>query len=361
MRTVHAISAVAASSLAVVLLAGCGGGDTEEGTEDGESITIAGLLGASTGEDTDWAAQEAQVQEAIAQCMQLEGWEYIPVEQPDGVYEYSEEDELERIKREGLGIAYYTLYQGTDDFVDPYQDWVDPNQEYMESLTEAEREAYYESLYGTEEEQMADSTTEVDPETGEEYTISYGYGAGCQGEAYAEVQGDDPTQSPDYWEAAEKYYTELQERTEADPRIIEANEKWTSCMSDAGFEYKDQNDFWETSYMDLQTRHDEILGDDFYKDPFEGWSEEEINTFFEESTQEEIDALFGGPPELTSEQRTALEALLEEEIGIAVANHECSIPQQETLGKVYAEIEEQYALEHEDELKALAATLAGEK
>ncbi|WP_291377782.1 hypothetical protein [Demequina sp.] len=345
--------------MAVVLLAGCGGG--EETPDDGERTTIAGLLGASTGEDTDWVEQERLVQQAIAECMQLEGWEYIPVEQPDGVFEYSEEDELERIKREGLGVVYYTLYQGTDDFVDPYEDWVDPNQDYMESLTDAERDAYYESLYGTEEEQSADLITEVDPETGEEYQVSYGFGAGCQGEAYAEVQGDDPTQSPDYWQAAEEFYSELEDRVQADPRVAKANEAWISCMSDAGHEFADQNEFWEKSYEDIQKRHDEILGDDYYQDPFEGWTDEQINTFFEESSQEEIDALFSSPPELTSEQRTALEALLAEEISLATANHECSAPQQETLSEVYAEIEEQYALENEDELRALAASLAGDK
>jgi hypothetical protein len=359
MRTFRTVSAVAAGSLLVVLLSACGGG--EKGTDDGEDTTIAGLLGADYGDGTDWMEQERAVQQAIATCMQQEGWEYIPVEQPDGVYEYSEEDELERIKREGLGVVYYTLYQGSDEMEDPYADWVDPNWEYQESLSEAEREAYYESLYGTEEEQSADMTTEVDPETGEEYQISYGYGAGCQGEAYADVQGDDPTQTPEFWEATEKYYTELQERVAADPRIVEANEDWVSCMVDAGHDYDSQDEFWEKSYEDIQKRHDEILGDDYYQDPFAGWTDEQINTFFEESTQEEIDALFSAPLELTAEQRTALEALLAEEISLATANHQCTAPQRETLDKVYVEIEEQYALEHEDELKALAASFGTDK
>jgi hypothetical protein len=356
MRLRSTVALATASSCAVLLLTACGAG--EGAAEAGERTTIAGLLGAPTGGDqTDWMEQERQVQVAIADCMQQDGWEYIPVEQPDGVFEYSEEDELARIQREGLGIAYYTLNQTGEGFGDPYAEWTDPNEEYVTALSEAERTAYYESLYGTEEEQNADTATEVDPETGEEYQVSYGYGAGCSGEAYTLVQGDDPTQSEAYWQAAQKFYEDLYARIEADPRIIKANEDWVSCMADAGYTYTGQDAFWETSYNDLQTRHDDILGDSYNQDPFEGWSEAEINAFFEESSQEEIDAMFPSAPELTSEQRSALEALLQDEIEIATANYECSATQQEEFEGVYADIEEQFALEHEGELEALAASL----
>ena len=348
-----AVTFLAVSALAV---AGCSGPAEEaEGTD---RVSIGSLMGAPNGEDVDWAEQERLVQEAVAECMREEGWEYIPVEYPESGTEWTPEDELAQYQEQGFGIAWWTLNQGVEDPNDPYADWVDPNQEYLESLDEDETEAYYASLYGTQEEQDAQMVTEIDPETGEEYQTSYGFGTGCQGEAYEEVNGDDPTQSPEYWEAVQVYYDELNERTEADPRIVTLNEEWAACMKDQGFEYESLNDFWETSYTELQARHDEIVGDDLYKDPFEGWTEDEINDYFENTPQDEIDEFLNPTFDLTADQREQLEALLADEIELAVAQFECSKDYNAEVSDIYAEIEEQYALEHEDELRQLAASLA---
>lgn len=354
MRASTTVSFALAGSFAALLLAGCSGGG-DDGAPQGERTTIAGLLGMDSNSSEDPEEAERAAQKIIADCMQQEGWEYIPVEQPDGVFEYSEEDELARIEREGFGIAYYTLYQGTEQVDDPYAEWEDPNQDYVDSLSEAERQAYYDSLYGTQEEQEAGMIMSVDPETGDEYGESYGPGPGCQGEGYGGANGE---QSPELMMAMQKYYQELQDRYASDPRIIKMNDDWSSCMADAGYDYPSQEDFWMTSFQDLQKRRDDIVGEDFYPDPFAGWSEDEINAFFEESSQEEIDALFAKPPEMTDEQRSGLEELLKDEISIATANYECSKPQRDKMQDVYADIEEQYALEHEDELKALAASAA---
>ena len=355
MRTVSLISAGVFAVSAMVLV-GCSASPEE--AETGDTVSIASIMGAPTGEGVDWQDQERQVQEAIAACMREEGWEYIPVEYPDAGTEWTPEDELAQYQEQGFGIAWWTLNQGTEMENDPYADWVDPNQEYVESLSESEMTAYYESLYGTQEEQDAQMVTETDPETGEEYQTSYGYGTGCQGEAYQVVNGDDPTQTKGYWEAVQVYYDELQERTSADPRIVELDQKWSACMKDKGFEYESQNDLWGTVYEELQARHDEIVGTDAYEDPFEGWTEEEINDFFENTPQDEIDELLNAPLDLTDDQREQLEILLADEIEIAVAQFDCSKDYNVKVGDIYKEIEEQYALEHEDELRELAASLA---
>src|SRR5690606_30879535 len=119
------------------------------------------------------------------------------------------------------------------------------------------------------------------------------------------------------------------------------------------------NEIWETVYPEFQERHDAIVPD-LYKDPFEGWTEDEINDFFENTPQDEIDAMFNTSTNLTDDQRSQLEALLEEEIALALAEFECSQPFNEKSQDIYEEIEEKYALEHEDELRELAASLAAD-
>lgn len=346
------------ATASALVLAGCSSpGQTEE---DKDRVTINSLMGGPDYENVDWQDQERKIQELIAACMREEGWEYIPVEYPDFGTEFTPEDQREQLAEQGFGIVYWTLNQGNPDIDDPYADWVDPNQEYIEGLGEDEMTAYYESLYGTEEEQQEGMVTEIDPETGEEYSMQYGNGAGCQGEAYDEVNGDDPTQNPGYWEAIQVFYDELQQRVDADPRVVELNTTWAKCMKDAGFdEYQKQSDIWEKAYTDLQERHDAIVPD-LYQDPFEGWTEDEITDFFENTPQDEIDAMFNQPYDISDDQRAQLEALLEEEIELALAEFDCSQPFYEKSQEIYEEIEEQYALEHEEELRELAASLASE-
>jgi hypothetical protein len=347
-------------ALGATMVSGCG--NANDGADEGTTVSIASLMGQETEFSPEQQReQEAQIQDLVAQCMTEQGWEYIPIEYPDAMYDYSvdSEDELERRQREGYGIAYWTLNQGNDEALvnDPLADWVDPNQAIVAEMSESESTAYYEALYGTPEEQEANQTVEVDPDTGEEYYMQTGYGPGCQGEAYAEVYGDSPMQSEGYWEAVSVFYEELQTRVDADSRVKALNSEWSRCMTEAGFEYASPNDIWETAYADLQTRHDEIVGDLFNQDPFEGWAQEEIDAFFESASQEEMDQMFNSAYELTDEQREALEALLADEITLAVAEYQCSLPYNEEYQTVYAQIEEDYALEHQAELEQLAASL----
>lgn len=359
MRTQTWVRWLVAAGAASLVVTGCSKGDKDEPKSEEKRVTISSLMGAPDYENIDYEAQQQEIEELIASCMKQEGWEYTPVQYPDDNFaEYTDEDQLEQIKREGLGVAYWILNPNGDPAATeaPTDEWVDPNQEYVESLTEDERLDYQDSLYGTQEEQEALQTTEVDPETGEEYSTSFGYGAGCQGEAYDAVYGEDPTNSPDYWEAVSEFYDELQIRTESDPRIVELNENWSKCMKDTGHDFADQEKFYDYVYTDLQERATEILGDDYYKDPMEGWSEEQMNEFWETATQEQIDALYK-QPELTKDQRTQLEAILDEEIDLGVTEFGCSKEMREKGADIYADIEETYALEHEDELKAIAASL----
>jgi hypothetical protein len=348
----------------VTLLAACGqgGGTSTEDTTSGDDATstteatdpddpqsMAEFFGWNSDNPEEdqarWRDEEERRQELIRVCMAGEGFDYTPVKQPEESYTvWGPEDEEEMARTQGFGIS--TWYGNEDEFSGPEVEWEDPNQEMVEAMSESEQQAYYEALYGTEEEQMEGAVTEVDPDTGEEYTTFEGdfYGAGCEGEASEEIWGDQ-SQGEDLWAELEPEMTAMYERVQADPRIVALNDEWSKCMADAGYEYESQDKMYETIYEDtpgsLQARFNEIVGPDGgWVDPMEGWTEEEIEAFFEEKTQDEIDAFFEQAQQESQADidEEALAALQQEEIDLAVANFECQGDYWET----YQEISEEY-------------------
>ncbi len=364
MNTHTLVRIFAVAGAASLLLTACSAGDKGDDKGGAKRVTISSIMGAPDYESIDYNAQQQKSEELVAKCMIAEGWEYIPVKYPDMDMnvEYSDEDEVERITREGLGNAYYLLNDDSQEpnEDDPWSNFVDPNQKYIETLSESESTAYYGSLYGTEEEIAAATTTEVDPDTGEEYQVQNG-NLGCQGKAQDELYGKDPTNSPAYWEAMQGFYEDLQQRVESDPRISKLNDDWSSCMKKSGFDYATQQDFWEKGQTAFQDRANEVMGPDYGKDPMDGWSQDKMEEFWASATQEEIDALYSQDRTLTADQRSQLEAILADEVKIGLAEHACSKPLNEKGADIYAEIEEAFALEHEDELKAIAVSLSSKE
>lgn len=352
------------------LLAACGtgGGGSNEGTAEGDTSTTeaTGSSDADTlaeffgyNEEDPEAAQaryqdeEAQRQELIRSCMAEQGFDYTPVSYPDSFVSYGPEDQEEYVKTQGFGIT--TWYGNEEQFQEEAEEFVDPNQEMVDAMSESEREAYYAALYGTEEEQMEGATTEIDPETGEEITYHEGYGAGCEGEASEEIYGN-PGDTQDLWEDLQPQMDQMYERIQADPRVVEFNEEWSSCMAEAGYEVESREKMWETVYEDFQARFDEIVGPNGgYADPFEGWTEEEINAFFEEKTQDEIDAFFEQAQQDSQANidMEALEALQQEEIDMAVADYECGAGYEEIYQEVSEEYESEFIAANRDALEEI--------
>jgi hypothetical protein len=345
---------VALVGAASILVTACSGDDAT----DTEAVTIASLMGAPDDKDFDFNGTVEQIENAVAECMALEGWNYVPRKLPqiNRSADSTEESEADRISREGLGFTYYMLNDGTSDH--SWSTIVDHNETYISTLSEAERKAYDDSLYGTEEEQAADTIISIDPETGKDTTVFLG-SVGCRGEGRDLVYGDDPTHSRAYQDAMQVYWDELETRTQADPRFIALGEEWSTCMNAAGYDYDNVEEFNAAIYVELQTRTDEVVGPDFFTDPTEGWSQAEIDEFWESATQDEIDALYSASPELTADQRAGLEAILADEVAVALAEHACSSDFDLKALAISTDVEEQYALEHADELKALGATLLG--
>lgn len=360
-----------------LVLAGCGGsggasdegtdtttarsnqetGDTEDGSAEdseggagGEPQTLAEFFGwvddPATAE-ADFREQEARIQESIRRCMAEQGFEYQPILPPaDSFQTFTSEDHAEWVRKHGFGI---TTWFGNEDENVEAAEWVDPNQEMLESMSESERQAWEEALYGSEEERAGQMETIVDEATGETIEVMRGYGAGCQGEAYeAEYGSADAVQG--LWEELDPALEEMYQRVEADPRIVELNEKWAECMAGAGYDgYTVRNEMFEAVYEDFQARFDELVGPNGgFGDPFEGWTGDEIDAFFEESTQEEVDALFEDARQEAMENvdMEAVRALQQEEIDLAVTDVECAEGWDDTYREVSQEYEADFIAEN---------------
>lgn len=314
-------------------------GADDAGSDDAE--TLADYFGGINFSDDPEAAEaearqiEADIQEDIRRCMAEQGFEYLPALPPEGAFTFAQEDQREFAETRGFGVT--TLF-GDDGIVEETEEWVDPNEERIAAMSESEQEAYFEALHGSPEDQ--ETITEVDPETGEEITYSGGFGGGCSGEAYEAAYGDQAGQS-EMWEELGPALEDMYARVEADPRIIAVNEEWAACMAESGHDYASRSDMYEQVFTDLQARFDEIVGPDGgFVDPLEGMTQAEIDAFFEESTEEEIDAFFADQEQtqLDAVDQEALEALQQEEIGIAVADLDCA----EGYDDRYVEVAQEY-------------------
>lgn len=324
------------------------------GSDDAE--TLSEFFGWGDGSDpaateAEWRDQEVRIQESIRQCMAEQGFEYQPMLPPERgvVVDAGGESHEEWVEEHGFGVT--TWFGNEEEFEDEGVAWEDPNQEMLDAMSEAERQAWYEALYGTEEEQMADTTVTIDEETGETIYYSTGFGAGCQGQAYEAEYG----KSQELWEELNPAMEEMWQRIEADPRVVEANENWAACMQEAGYEVTTRNEMYETVYQDFQARLEEITGGNTYVDPFEGWTEEEINAFFEEKSQEEIDAFFEEAERAAMENvdMEAVRALQQEEIDMAVKDLECGKQMEEVYQEVSAEYESDFIAEHRETLEQI--------
>jgi len=350
---------VLAIIVAAMLLAACGEGggtsseetsdsdtSTSEGTATGGDDSLADFFGYGSEDPQEAQAQymdeEARRQELIRACMAGEGFDYTPVMPPEDSFQvWDPDDEEELAKTQGFGI---TTWYGNEEVFDSGVEWVDPNQEMVEAMSETEQQAYFEALYGTEEEQMEGTTTEIDPETGEEITYSEGFGAGCEGEASTEIWGDQ-SQTADLWEELSPEMDAMYERLQADPRILELDEQWAACMADAGHEYESRTQMYEVVFDDFSQRFEAIVGPNGgYTDPFEGWSQEEIDAFFEEKTEDEIEAFFEESQQQNQADidQEALSALQQEERDVAVADRQCGAAYDEQYQEIAAEFEAEF-------------------
>ena len=204
------------------------------------------------------------------------------------------------------------------------EEYVDPNADYLEGMSESERAAYEEALWG----EMA--TTEYDPEAEVEYDWTKN---GCSGQAQHEVyeQGDiwsDPELEP-LFEELNQQWEAVQDR----PEVTAARQAWSTCMADAGYDFATPD---EAS----QSIHDEMNALWEAASP----SEEEIA---------EIEA--GGDASGVGEPDPAAKAeLKEKELALATTDFECKESSDLTgvERRASREMEEQLWEKYGDQLEA---------
>lgn len=321
------------------LVGGCSGsGDGADVDADIEFDDALGPLSRMwvtlTSADEDWAQEDVLVEERVAACMAELGFEYTPVDSSLG-YELAEPEEV-------LGTVEYAQLYGYGISTDPNRFEAggraqvlaggpppDPNEAYVAGMSEAERTAYADALYGPQRD---------DGEVGD-VGAADGRGdgpaeGGCEARARAAVERRLAWQETPGYQLALRGSTEAGELAAADARAAALDERWAECMSGAG--HPGHRRPWEPNA--------EFAG--------------ELNAANER-------AFAGLGPEPTAEQLqaawAAVDAVRDEiaprEIAVATADAQCrdDVRYEVTLAVITAEYEQEFWDEHAVELEATLA------
>jgi len=256
--------------------------------------------------------------------MQDEGFEYTPQDTSGMIRSFDESaddgmpawDSLEFAEQYGYGATTsedMPMNQGAD------EEWVDPNADYVATMSETERQAFYEALYGPPTMSGEPTDEEIAEAEAEEYDWTT---AGCQGKAQHEVyEAGQIWDDPEFKDLTDAM-NELWQDTQTDERTTQAYAKWAECMADEGYDFANPQEAQESIY----TLTNEV--------PFD----EETGT----------------------QDAAALAEIREQEISTAVADRTC----QDSTGSGRAALEAQFAIEqdfidaHKDELDAMVEKAA---
>jgi hypothetical protein len=363
--TTKGLRSVLVGALAFGLAAtACG---NEETTTEAAESPLSEFLGTDVfggfGEFDEAAFVEQQrvEEEKIAECMAEQGFEYIPVDRSQyssfindsveqfGTREYAETRGFgvttERFSQSEVGpdlIGYDDSFLNATDDEDGFSD---PNQEIVAAMDPGTQQAYYEALYGAEDDFPAYDETMSDEELAELDEDFMWEPSGCQGEAFAEDTNNAFFQ---------QFSDELDEMYEAaleDTRILDAEKEVSDCVAEKGFEYgggfdEDVYLIWEDDLNAIEEMIGGFPGDDLTEEDFASMSEDEL------------DALFNQPREFTDEARSRLAEIQAEEIELAVTVHDCGggfNDQIELFQEVVADYEQRFIDDNADRLAEFKA------
>lgn len=213
---------LAVRQLAAVLLLGaalflgaCGGGGSSSKTTQ-PSGDVEDQLGFDQAGIT---ARQSRVEAAIRDCMKAQGFDYVPVDPYaqraaiTGVSRLSDQDFL---KQFGYGISTLWGRGGAQS---------DPNQRVRAALSPADRSAYERALWGDN----PGTTFQAAVDSGDFTKLG-----GCTRRATEAVFGGAQVLTQ-----LQGRLDQLDERILEDQRMVRAVERWSSCMSAAGYQYED--------------------------------------------------------------------------------------------------------------------------
>ena len=223
-------------------------------------------------------------QALIAECMAEAGFEYIPVDvktiEAAQARMRTDPGYTRQTYKEKWGLGVTTRFDK------PVRDTgLGPNLEIWQSLPERDRLAYSRTLWGDNPD--VDFVFAFDEE-------DFSDTEGCTREAVAKVFTRKQLKGT--------YVNPKDVLVENDPRIIEAQDRWTECMRDAGYDYEDDQDVIIEEY---EERFAKLVGND-------------------------------DPTTLRGPRAAALRKLQQEEIAVSLVDLRCQI---EHTDDVFREVE----------------------
>jgi hypothetical protein len=229
MRHIRPVLAVAILGAALALTA-CGGGGKSSGQAPGDiedqlGFDQAGIL-----------ARQSRVENVIRDCMKAQGFDYVPVDpvaQRAALFGSSRLNDQDFARQFGYGIS--TLWGH-------FKATADPNQRLRLTMSPADRRAYDFAIGGDN----PGGTFASAVDTGDFSKLG-----GCTKQATEKVFGGAQVLSQ-----LSSKLDQLEERISQDQRMVRATEKWSSCMSGAGYQYDEP----EAIDTDLYKRTEAIVG-----------------------------------------------------------------------------------------------------
>jgi hypothetical protein len=187
-------------------------------------------------DDQALRVRQARIQNAIRDCMKTQGFDYVPVDpaaQIAAVTGSSRLTDAEFTRQFGYGISTFWGRGGAQ---------ADPNAQYRRSLSPADQAAYGRALYGENDGATVDEALD---------SGDFSKLGGCTRKATEAVFGGTQVLTQ-----LQSKLDDLDERINADPRMVRALEKWTSCMAAAGYRYEEPDDIDST----LMRRTERVVG-----------------------------------------------------------------------------------------------------
>ncbi|AXH34265.1 hypothetical protein DVJ78_01445 [Humibacter sp. BT305] len=258
----------------------------------------------------------AEIEEVTARCMTELGFEYQPSADSGG-FIVADAGQLDPTSPEFMRTYGYGV--STNPWGDPGE-YEDPNQEYRDSLSDSQLDAYQDALYG--------DPVDVDgSDTGGTWDWTK---SGCSGRAFHEVLGDDSGFDDPEVTAVAQAQSTIQTEAAESPAVKETLATWADCMGSAGY--------------DVKTKDEPRA-----------------------AIQREMDALWAELPDGSTEDPasiapdpTKLSDLQAKEVATATADADCSEQSgyDTALAEEVQQREAAYVAEHRDELEALVARYA---
>ena len=238
---IRVITSMGTMACTTVLLAACVsaiGPTPREATEtnDSEESPLSAFFTSSYGGELSPAEKEKKFSEdqrerenLVARCMTQKGFKYAPNIQNMSIPSSASEEVWELDSHEWVAQYGYGVinYPGRDEtFVSEDSGYKDINDDYVKTLTDWERQAFYEALYGPDIDGVDTSAHDA--------AIEWDWSAaGCSGWAEHERIGEDPTVADEHQPLMEAL-NNFSKHRDSSPALAAIDADWHRCMINVG-------------------------------------------------------------------------------------------------------------------------------